>query len=103
VYPLKLSASPEAPALVLAQLSTARNLVNQALDVVDISTWTGDAHDANFISGQLRLLADLVSEAKAALKGDDAPRKWWEQESFDDKVSRLAFSLVSLQPKRLGA
>ncbi|MCJ1255777.1 hypothetical protein MMC24_003594 [Lignoscripta atroalba] len=79
-YPLHLSTAPTAPSLILNQLVSVRNLINQSLDVVDISTWTGDAHDANFISGQLRLLFDFIQEARQTLKGGDEAvgGRWWE-------------------------
>lgn len=61
------------------QLAKARSLIDQALDVVDISAWTGDPRDANFIAGQLRLLAELVNEAQVALRGEDeTATPWWE-------------------------
>ncbi|MCJ1245662.1 hypothetical protein MMC30_002866 [Trapelia coarctata] len=85
-YPLHLSTLPTAPSLVLTQLTSVRNLINQSLDVVDISTWTGDAHDANFIAGQLRLLFDFVQEARQALKGgEDIVGRWWEN-PVDDSI-----------------
>lgn len=44
--------------------------MNQSLDVVDVSTWTGDAHNANFIAGQLKLLHDFLMEARGVIKGE---------------------------------
>ena len=91
-WPLKLARPPDAdaaadaPALPLPQLSTVRNRINQSLDVVDVSTWSGDAQDANFIVGQLRLLHDLLHEARGLLKGgDEVTGRWWE-ESLDEQV-----------------
>jgi hypothetical protein len=85
-YPLKVSTEPTAPSIALNQLIAVRNLINQSLDVVDISRWTGDPHDANFIAGQLRLLLDLVQEARQTLKGgDDIAGKWWEN-PIDENV-----------------
>lgn len=78
-YPLVISSAPQAPTLVLEQLTAARNLINACLDVVDASTWAGDSKDPHFIAGQMRLLDVNISEAKAALKG--APEKqipWWQ-------------------------
>jgi hypothetical protein len=74
-YLLKIS-QPSSP-LIIPQLSKIRNLIAQALDVIDTSRWTGDAHNGSFISGQLRLLLELIQEAKQLLKGDDS-NKWWE-------------------------
>lgn len=76
---------PGAPELVLDQLAAVRNLVNQGLDVIDVSTFTGDPLNASFISGQLRLLYEHMSEAKLALKGGAETSKWWEK-SADSRV-----------------
>ena len=66
---------------------SVRNLINQSLDVVDISAWTGDPHDANFISGQLRLLFDSIQEAKQTLSGGEGAvgGRWWES-PLDENV-----------------
>lgn len=82
---LIVSGVPGAPELVLDQLVTVRNLVNQGLDVIDVSTFTGDPLNASFISGQLRLLYEHISEAKSMLKGGAETAKWWEQ-SADSNV-----------------
>ncbi|CAF9930915.1 MAG: hypothetical protein HETSPECPRED_007745 [Heterodermia speciosa] len=75
--------------LCLPQLSTLLNLLNQSLDIIDISTWTGDPQNGSFIAGQLRLLADTIDEARQTLKGgeDVAGGKWWEDSSADDTFS----------------
>lgn len=82
-YPLRIS-SP----LPLPQLSTLLNLLNQALDIIDISTWTGDPTNGPFISGQLRLLADTIDEARAVMKGgeDAIGGKWWEDDFAGDET-----------------
>ncbi|KAI4132536.1 MAG: hypothetical protein LQ338_000635 [Usnochroma carphineum] len=82
-YPLRIS-SP----LPLPQLSSLLNLLNQALDIIDISTWTGDPKNGSFISGQLRLLADTIDEAKTVMKGgeDIAGGKWWEDDFASDEM-----------------
>jgi hypothetical protein len=82
---ISVSSVPGAPELVLDQLATIRNLVNQGLDVIDVSTFTGDPLNASFISGQLRLLCEHISEAKSILKGGAETAKWWEQ-SADSSV-----------------
>lgn len=76
---LNISGVPGAPELVLDQLAAVRNLVNQGLDVIDVSTFTGDPLNASFISGQLHLLNEHITEAKLALKGGAEVSKWWEQ------------------------
>ena len=66
---ITLSQAPDAPTLALEQLTRSRNLISAALDVIDVTKWTGNARDANFIAGQLTLLFEHVREAKIALKG----------------------------------
>ncbi|KAL2056009.1 hypothetical protein ABVK25_003651 [Lepraria finkii] len=75
--------------LPLPQLSVLLNLLNQALDVIDISAWTGDPHNGSFIAGQLKLLADTIEEARQTLKGGDdvVGGKWWEDGTSDDTFS----------------
>ncbi|KAF7160001.1 hypothetical protein CNMCM5623_005547 [Aspergillus felis] len=83
---LCVSNAPGAPELVLKQLSSVRDLVNQSLDVVDVSTWTGDPLDASFIFGQLHLLHETIMEARHVLKGenDNVQGKWWETSAEDN-------------------
>ncbi|KAA8647229.1 uncharacterized protein ATNIH1004_005919 [Aspergillus tanneri] len=83
---LCLATAPGAPELVLSQLVSVRNLVNQSLDVVDVSTWTGDPLNASFIFGQLHLLHETISEARQMLKGesDKVRGKWWEASALED-------------------
>ena len=78
--------------LPLPQLTALLTLLNQALDIIDISRWTGDPHNGAFISGQLRLLSDTIEEAQQTLKGgeDVAGGKWWE-DSMPEDVCYLAF------------
>ncbi|CEL02880.1 Putative 37S ribosomal protein Rsm22 (Fragment) [Aspergillus calidoustus] len=83
---LCMSSSPSAPELVLSQLVSVRDSVNQCLDIVDVSTWTGDPLDARFIYSQIHLLGETIAEGRQMLKGDsDAVRgKWWETSASDD-------------------
>ncbi|KAK4964165.1 hypothetical protein LTR66_012445 [Elasticomyces elasticus] len=81
-YKLTLSGLPTAPALVLGQLVRGRECVGAALDVVDATAWTGDAGDAGFIDGQLRLLYYNIREAEKALKGGEEA---WNEEGLDEK------------------
>lgn len=92
---LSLSTSPNNPAIVLSQLVTVRDLIDQSLDVVDVSTYTGDPLNANFIYGQMRLLRDNLSEARQALKGDGDQHKskWWEDSVNEDVSLNLHFPL----------
>lgn len=57
------------PELVLPQLLSVRSLINDCLDIIDISRWTGSSTDATFIWGQLKLLRDRLGEARICLKG----------------------------------
>lgn len=72
---------PHVPTLVLPQLTATRTLINGALDVIDATRWAGDARNANFLAGQLRLLHEQIVEATAALKGqtwaEEAAWGWW--------------------------
>ncbi|OCK83127.1 hypothetical protein K432DRAFT_468924 [Lepidopterella palustris CBS 459.81] len=85
-YELTISSAPQAPILVIEQLTSVRNLINDCLDVVDVTTWTGDAKNANFIAGQLQLLYDNIQEARQALRGySDVQRPWWEN-PIDEQI-----------------
>lgn len=89
--------SPSAPDLVLSQLFAVRSLVNDSLDIIDASRWAGQATDASFISGQLRLLHENLANAKAYMKGpmagqqnDTIPGGEWWTCSVDPKVFQPA-------------
>ncbi|KAF2163036.1 hypothetical protein M409DRAFT_68678 [Zasmidium cellare ATCC 36951] len=85
-YKLTISNLPTAPTIVLDQLTTIRTLINACLDVVDATRWTGDSTNANFISGQLKLLHDNIQEAKSALKGWTEHQKPWYEDSVDENA-----------------
>jgi hypothetical protein len=99
VYPLVVSSAPQAPTLVLPQLTDARSWINGCLDVVDAATWAGDVKDANFISGQLRLLDMNIQAALSSLKGSEAIIKPWytshvDPSTFDPPLpSNVSFNL----------
>ncbi|TVY39485.1 hypothetical protein LSUB1_G003551 [Lachnellula subtilissima] len=59
-----ISLTPALPAL-----ESLRAFLNQALDCVDITRWTGDRHSAAFISGQLRLLHSILVSSLSLLSG----------------------------------
>jgi hypothetical protein len=70
-----------------------RSLVNDSLDIIDVSRWTGQSTDSAFISGQLKLLHDQLREAKACLKGpvpganlSSIPGAEWWTNSPDENV-----------------
>ncbi|GLA64855.1 hypothetical protein AtubIFM54640_006588 [Aspergillus tubingensis] len=97
---LCLANTPTTPELILSQLVSVKNLVNQSLDIVDVSTWTGDPLNAGFIYSQLHLLRETISEARQMLKGesDKVRGKWWEtsaqEEMFDPPLpTYLSFHL----------
>jgi hypothetical protein len=85
---MSISSGPQASTLVLEQLTAVRTLINSCLDIVDVSAWTGDAKNASFIAGQLRLLFDNIQEARQALKGYPDVCAPWCQNQIDDKVGR---------------
>ncbi|KAH8803060.1 RAVE subunit 2/Rogdi [Xylogone sp. PMI_703] len=70
---MHLALSADSP-LTLRPLASLRSLLNEALDCVDVTRWTGDRHSASFISGQLRLLHSIITEAKSNLKGPNLVR-----------------------------
>ncbi|PVH74665.1 hypothetical protein DL98DRAFT_575515 [Cadophora sp. DSE1049] len=61
---IDLTLQPTNP-LPLPTLSHLRTLLNQSLDCIDITRWTGDRHSAPFISSQLLLLHSIIREALA--------------------------------------
>lgn len=95
-YKVSVSSASAAPSLVLEQLMSARTLINSCLDVVDATRWTGDAGNANFISGQLKLLHDNVQEANQALQGGPDVSKPWNEDSLDEKVGRVYLNRLLL-------
>ncbi|CAL8576136.1 hypothetical protein XPA_002029 [Xanthoria parietina] len=94
-YPLRIT-SP----LPLPQLSALLTFLNQALDIIDISTWTGDPKNGPFISGQLRLLGDIIHEAQAIMKGGEevVGGKWWEDDFNGDETDLNLPLYPSLSP-----
>ncbi|KAH0830908.1 hypothetical protein FOPE_02140 [Fonsecaea pedrosoi] len=79
--------------IVLSQLSAVKSLLNDSLDVIDVSRWTGQSTDSSFISGQLKLLHDHLREAKAYLRGpvtgadiSSIPGAEWWLNSPDENV-----------------
>ncbi|KAF2790122.1 hypothetical protein K505DRAFT_84526 [Melanomma pulvis-pyrius CBS 109.77] len=85
-YDLVISSAPQAPTLVIPQLTSVRTSINTCLDVIDVTTWTGDASNANFVAGQLGLLYDHIQEARQALKGYSDVQLLWYENPVDDKV-----------------
>ena len=90
---LTFAPSPSSPDLVLPQLFAVKSLINDSLDIIDVSRWTGEPTDASFISGQLKLLHDHLNDAKAYLKGttpgqppDSVPGGEWWHHSVDSDV-----------------
>ncbi|OAF55150.2 hypothetical protein VC83_08420 [Pseudogymnoascus destructans] len=69
--PTQLAVNATHP-LILPTLSSLRELLNQSLDCIDITCWTGDRTSAPYISSQLRLLHSLLGEAHSSLKGSAA-------------------------------
>lgn len=61
----------------------------QSLDIVDVSTWTGDPLNAGFIFSQLHLLLETINEARQMLKGegDETRGKWWDTSATENVCS----------------
>lgn len=77
--PIQLALNATHP-LILPTLDSLRELLNQSLDCIDITCWTGDRTSAPYISSQLRLLHGLLGEAHSSLKGTTvahADRESW--------------------------
>jgi aryl-phospho-beta-D-glucosidase BglC (GH1 family) len=87
-YDLAISSAPQAPTLVIQQLTSLRNSINNCLDVIDVTAWAGNAKDANYVAGQMQLLHDNILEARQALKDSSTTLQWWES-PVDEKVSTL--------------
>ncbi len=87
-YRVAISTTDPSKPLVLRQLVNVGHGINQALDVVDVSTWTGDASNASFIAGQLRLLLETIREATQSLKGP-GHRQSWVEDPVDPMVRIL--------------
>jgi Rogdi leucine zipper containing protein len=85
-----LVSNPDAYVL-LEQLSQVRRLINDSLDVVDVSTWAGDMTDAGFISGQLRLLREHLSDAKGVMTGEGKGK--WMEDVLDANVSLYSYDV----------
>ena len=101
---LTLAPWPSSPDLVLPQLFAVKSLINDSLDIIDVSRWTGEATDASFISGQLKLLHDHLRDAKAYIKGvipgeplDSIPgSEWWLHSAQPDVFHPKLPDLLSL-------
>lgn len=79
-------------------------LVNDCLDIIDVSRWTGQSTDASFIFGQLKLLNDHLSEARDFLKGPVAGAdlhhipgaEWWNSSVMDEVLGPVTNHGLSL-------
>lgn len=90
---LTFAPSANAPDLVIPQLQAVKSLINDSLDIIDVSRWTGQSTDASFISGQLKLLNDHLREAREFLKGplpggdlQHIPGAAWWNSSVRDEI-----------------
>lgn len=74
-YPIRIQES-----FLIPQLSQLLVLLSKCVDIVEMSTVTGDPHNGPFIAGQLGILADLIDDARRVLKGGEAivGGRWWE-------------------------
>jgi hypothetical protein len=72
-------------------LTAVNNKINNALDVIDVTTWTGNEKDAPFVAGQMQLLQDNIHDAQQALRGyTDVQLPWWE-DPIDERVSTALY------------
>ncbi|KAF1841494.1 uncharacterized protein K460DRAFT_434606 [Cucurbitaria berberidis CBS 394.84] len=118
-YDLTISSAPQAPTLVVPQLTNLRTSINSCLDVIDVATWGGDATNASFVAGQLQLLHDHILEARQALRGySDVQMTWWEnpvdENTFDPPLpanvsfhmfifdAALGLEIRTLEPHHVG-
>lgn len=94
-YDLVISSAPQAPTLVIPQLTSVKTSINNGLDVIDVTTWAGNAKDANYVAGQLQLLHDNIQEARQSLKGySDVQLPWWEHPVDENVCSDLIYILI---------
>lgn len=88
---ISFTSSPGASQLVLPQLLAIKSLINDSLDIIDVSRWAGQSTDSSFIAGQLTLLHENLREAKACIKGPvpgQAPEaipggEWWTNSAHE--------------------
>jgi Rogdi leucine zipper containing protein len=91
----RITINPSTPGsdLILSQLVSVKALINDSLDIIDVSRWTGQSTDASFISGQLKLLHEHLGEARACLKGPVPGQghasgipggEWWTSSAAED-------------------
>ena len=90
---------------MLSQLVSVKSLLNDSLDIIDVSRWTGQSTDASFISGQLKLLHERLAAARACLKGpvpgqEHDPRvpsgEWWMNSAAEEVFDPPLPSYLSL-------
>jgi len=100
-HDLAISTAPQAPTLVVSQLTAVRTAINTCLDVIDVATWGGDASSASFVAGQLQLLHEHLLEARSSLKGGpDVQPAWWEH-PVDAKVAPAAHGNAPPHSRRM--
>jgi len=101
---LTFAPSANDPDLIIPQLQAVKTRINDSLDIIDVSRWTGQSTDASFISGQLKLLNDHLSEAQEFLKGPLAGAdlhhipgaEWWNSSVVDEVLGSSATYDLSL-------
>lgn len=82
------------PDLTLTPLLNLANHLNDSLDIIDVTRWTGQSTSAPFISGQLRLLSEHLSSARACLKGPDPPTSAFASSSQEEQEQEWWISSV---------
>ncbi|KAI1610631.1 RAVE subunit 2/Rogdi [Exophiala viscosa] len=87
------SSSSSSSDILLPQLQSVKSLINDSLDIIDVSRWTGQSTDSSFMEGQMKLLHDHLRDAKAYLRGPvtgaefgSIPGAEWWTNSADESV-----------------
>ena len=96
-YRLALSRPDPSTSLKVKPLISVGQRIDQALDIVDVSRYTGDPKDAPFVAGQLRLLLESIREAGMFLRGGSFAQTSWSDDPVDPRVGPI-FSGCSSRP-----
>lgn len=101
-YPIRIQEP-----FIIPQLSQLLVLLSKCIDIVEMSTVTGDPHNGPFIAGQLGILADIIDDARHVLKGGEAivGGRWWEDHlqstvclslPYKNRTTVLTFRVLSI-------
>ena len=99
-YRLALSRPDNSTTLEVKPLISVGQRIDQALDIVDVSRYTGDPKNASFIAGQLRLLLESIREAGMFLRGGHLARTSWSDDPVDPMVGPIFNRRLALSASR---